>query len=76
MPKIVELQVYYHNTDDEQTHVVKQVPTSQDTPAIKLQVAKIVTAIRDRAEYYYMVVKVRKDNGDYGYRTIIPKTLL
>lgn len=76
MPNIVELQVYYRDKDGE-LQSVKQKPTGQTANEIKLDVAKIVKPIKEsgNAEYYYMVVKVRKSDGSFGYRTIIPKTL-
>lgn len=77
MPQIVEIQVHWRDKDGDM-HNVKQAPTSEETAAIKLDVARIVQSIKDtgNAEYYYMVVKVRKSTGGFGYRTMIPKTLL
>ena len=76
MPKIVELQVFYR-TKSGNLESIKQAPTSQETKAIKLDVARIVTGIRNQgnAEYWYMVVKAQKSDGSFGYRTMIPKTL-
>lgn len=76
MPNIVELQVFYRTKDGE-IDSMKQAPTTQDTPQIKLDVARMVKQIaaQGNAEYWYMVVKVRKSDGGFGYRTMIPKTL-
>lgn len=77
MPTIIELQVFYRTKEDT-TEVIEQKPTSQETAAIKLDVARIVEKIKEggNAEYWYMVVKVRKSDGTFGYRTMIPKTLI
>ena len=76
MVNIVEIQVFYRDKDGN-LQSVKQKPTGQTAGEIKLDVAKIVKPIKDArtAEYYYMVVKVRKSDGSFGYRTMIPKTL-
>jgi len=78
MIPIIELQVFYRVKDGGQVQQINEVPTAQNTDAIKLQVARIVNKIKQSgvAEYYYMVVKVRKSTGEFGYRTMIPKTLL
>lgn len=77
MPNIVSLQVF-HRTKDGDIEIIEQTPSSQDTAAIKLDVARIVETIKQggKSEYWYMVVKVRKSDGSFGYRTMIPKTLL
>jgi len=77
MPTIIALQVFYR-TKDGDVEKIEQQPTSQETAAIKLDVARIVESIKKggNAEYWYMVVKVRKSDGGFGYRTMIPKTLL
>ena len=79
MPLITELQVFYRRLDNEKVESINVPPTDpESTAAIKMDVAKIVKQIRDtkNAEYYYVVVKVRKSGGGDGYRTIVPKTLL
>jgi len=77
MPQVIELQVFYR-TKDGDIESVKQAPSGEDIPSIKLDVARIVKSIKDsgNAEYYYMVIKVRKSDGSFGYRTMIPKTML
>lgn len=74
---IVELQVFYRDRDGD-LFQINQAPSGQETAQIKLDVRKIVQTIRESgtAEYYYMVVKVRKSDGEFGYRTMIPKTML
>jgi len=77
MPTIIALQVFYR-TKDGDVEKIEQKPTSQETAAIKLDVARIVEEIKKggTAEYWYMVVKVRKSDGGFGYRTMIPKTMI
>lgn len=78
-PLITELQVFYRRLDTEKVESINVPPDNpESTAAIKLQVAKIVKQLRDgkNAEYYYVVLKVRKTTGEDGYRTIVPKTLL
>lgn len=77
MATIVALQVMYRTKDGE-IETIEQKPTSQETAAIKLDVARIVEGIKKggNAEYWYMVVKVRKSDGSFAYRTMIPKTLI
>lgn len=79
MPLITELQVFYRRLDTEKVESITMPPTNpESTAACKLDVAKMVKQIRDskNAEYYYVVVKVKKSTGEDGYRTIVPKTLL
>ena len=79
MPLITELQVFYRRLDNAKVESINVPPTNpESTAAIKMDVAKIVKQIRDgkNAEYYYVVIKVRKSSGGDGYRTIVPKTLL
>jgi len=77
MPAIIELQVFYR-TKNGDVESINQKPTNQETASIKLDVARIVETIKKggNAEYWYVVVKVRKSDGGFGYRTIVPKTLI
>lgn len=77
MATIVMLQVHYRTLDGDM-EMIEQEPTSQETAAIKLDVARIVEEIKKggKAEYWYMVIKVKKTSGGFAYRTMIPKTLL
>ena len=78
MPTITELQIFYRRLDNEKVEAVHIAPTSQETAVIKMDVAREVKKIKDgkNAEYYYVVVRVRKSDGSDGYRTIVPKTLI
>jgi len=78
MASIIEIQVFYRTKDSGEIESIEQPPSSQDTAAIKLDVAKIVEKIKEgnNAEYWYMVVKVKKSDGGFAYRTMIPKTLI
>lgn len=82
MAIIVEIQVHYRipgvaGKSEDVTEVLTQPPSGQDTGSIKLDVGRMVEQIRKegKAEYWYMVVKVRKTDGKFAYRTMIPKTL-
>lgn len=77
MVEIIEIQVFFRLKDGG-LDVITAPPTSQDTAAIKLDTSRIVKRVVDQgnAEYWYMVVKVRKSDGSFGYRTMIPKTLI
>jgi len=77
MVHVEELQVFYRDNTGN-LHTIKQAPSEQTIPAIKSDVAAIVQPLKERGniEYYYLVVKVRKSGGGFGYRTMIPKTLL
>lgn len=78
MPTITEIQVNYRRKDTDTLETLYDSPTAQDTGSIKLQVGRMIEQIKNegKAEYYYVVIKVRKGDGSDGYRTIIPKTLL
>lgn len=77
MANIVELQVFYRTKDGDMERLIKK-PTNQDTASIKLDVARMVAKVKEcgMAEYWYMVVKVQKADGGFGYRTMIPKTMI
>lgn len=76
MATITEIQVHYRLKSGDMEKL-EQPPSGQDTGAIKLDVARMVEQIKARgdAEYWYMIVKVRKTDGGFAYRTMIPKTL-
>lgn len=44
--------------------------------SVQKDVVDALRGIMDRAESYYVVMVVRKNDGDLGYRTFIPKTLV
>ena len=74
---IVEIQVFYRDLQDE-LHEIKQAPSDQDSKAIKMDVARIIKPIKESktADYYYVVLKVKRTDGTIGYRTVIGKTQL
>lgn len=82
MPNIDLIQVHYCVSTNEQgrceqSRTVEERPISQDIPAIKLQISKIVAGLRGKNyAYFYVVLKARKTDGSFGYRTVIPKTML
>lgn len=75
MPNVVGIAVHYRTKDD-QSEVIEENVQSQDITDIKVQVAKIVRDLRQAGTnlYFYVVLKARKSDGTFGYRTIIPKT--
>ena len=77
MPTIIEIQVFYRDKSGE-SKAIHQAPSGQEISVIKLDTARIIKQIKQQgnAEYYYVVIKVRKSDGGFGYRTIVPKTLL
>ena len=77
MIPIITLQMFYR-TNAGNVEKIEVEPTAQDIGHIKLDTARLVRGLVERGdvEYYYLVVKVRKSNGEFGYRTMIPKTLL
>lgn len=78
MSRIVELQIFYRRVDNDKVEKISAVPCSQDSAGVKLDIARVVHQLRTgkNAQYYYVVMKVRKTDGSDGYRTIVPKTLV
>jgi len=82
MPDITLIQVYYRewfNTprDKAELDLIEAVPLEQSTAGIKFQVAEIVESIKPKLQEsgsFYVVLKARKSDGTFGYRTVIPKT--
>jgi len=82
MPDITLIQVYYRTwfnspKDKADLDVIESPPTDQSTAAIKFQVAEIVKKIKpllQESGSFYVVLKARKNDGSFGYRTVIPKT--
>lgn len=76
MVDITSLHVHYRDIATGKAKVKKITPTdATNTLAIKADIAEVVKAIRDKAEYYYVVVEIDRD-GEPAYRTIVPKTIL
>lgn len=76
MVDITFLHIHYRELVSGKAKVKKIKPTNPaDSLAIKKDIAETVSSIRDKAEYYYVVVEIDRD-GKPAYRTIIPKTIL
>lgn len=81
MPDITLIQVYYRtwfNTprDKAELELIEATPLEQSLPGIKFQVAEIVESIKPKLQEsgsFYVVLKARKADGTFGYRTVIPK---
>lgn len=82
MPNITLIQVYYRpwfNTpkDKAELEVIEAEPIEQSTNGIKFQIAEIVKVVTPKLQEsgsFYVVLKARRSDGSYGYRTVIPKT--
>lgn len=88
MPEIVKIQVYYRRwfnspKDKAELELIEEMPkspetTTDDSAALKFQVSEIVQHIKPLLDKetgtFYVVFKARKNDGSFGYRTVIPKT--
>jgi hypothetical protein len=91
MAKVIALHVWMQNkretwTEPEVTNrfgrvqrgrrVILDVDEGTTIPEMKIAVAEeLKKHIRD-LKYYYVVVQVQRDDGDYGFRTIVPMTII
>lgn len=56
---------------------IEITPTKPVTrQSVQVDVIDALRSIMDKAESYYVVMVVRKNDGNLGYRTFIPKTLV
>lgn len=84
--KIIQLRVFvrHHMTKAEKKRGERKgkleridiVPPSQDIQDMKRSIAQTIRKIESKIEYYYVVVVVRRPDRTYGYRNVIPKTLV
>lgn len=74
--KIVELTVWYRNKRTENRESLSEKPHGQSIVEIKVQVGQMIKKIENKALYYYVVVAARRADGQKGYRTVIPKTVV
>lgn len=51
-------------------------PSGPSIVQMKLDVARELQRWIKKIQYYYVVVVVEKDDGEIGYRTIVPKTVV
>jgi len=74
--KILELNIHYFDKHAKERKELKLKPISDSPVALKLQIAKAITPLVRRIEYYYVVVAVRKADKSKAYRTVVPKTVI
>ena len=75
MVDIIKIHVYYRDLNDNPHVKIIDNSGSTDILHIKQQVGKVLSKIKHRAKYYYVVIEIDKD-GKSAYRTIVPKTFL
>jgi hypothetical protein len=76
MVDITTLHIHYRELVSGKAKVKKVKPVdATNTLAIKKDIAEAVDSIRNKAEYYYVVVEIDRD-GKPAYRTVVPKTIL
>jgi hypothetical protein len=70
------VRVHVHYVDYDKTHRVKTFkPTEQgNTHRLKQDIANVLTAIQDQAEYYYVTIEKEGPDGKPRYATIVKKT--
>lgn len=79
MIDIAKLHIHYRllpkGKETKGLHKFKVVkPTDpKSTMEIKHDIARVVETIRNKAEYYYVVVEIDRD-GEPAFRTVVPKT--
>jgi len=56
--------------------VVLEVGEGTSIPEMKVEVARILDKNIKHLLYYYVVAVMQKDDGQIGYRTIVPKTVI
>lgn len=75
MIDITNIHVHYRDYAGKPHVKIIKPSNATNQLAIKKDIADYVTKIRDKAEYYYVVIEIDR-GGKPAYRTVIPKTLL
>ena len=75
MPDLIALQLFWREND--QIHKRDIVPEDWSRDGMKRSLIPHLRELKTREgiEYYYVVLKARRSDGQLGYRTIIPKTI-
>lgn len=70
--------VHIHYVDFDKKHRVKIIQPSEqgNTLRLKQDIAKVLTAIKDQAEYYYVTIEKEGPEGKPRYATVVKKTFL
>jgi NAD(P)H-flavin reductase len=56
--------------------IVLEIAEGTGIPEMKIAVAKELDKYANKLRYYYVVAVVQRDDGEVGFRTIVPKTIL
>ena len=67
---------YLDKRDGRRKRIKIRAGKTDSIPRLKTKVAEKLDTIRKTAEYYYVVVEIRKEDDTPGFRTIVPKTLV
>jgi len=71
-PDSVEVH-YYNKKNDETITVVSKIKTL-DNPTIWKTTSKILNKIRNKGQYYWVVLKMKNPDGTFSYRSITKRT--
>lgn len=71
-PEAVEIH-YYNKKNDETITVVSKIK-SLDNPTIWKATNKILNKIRNKGQYYWIVLKMKNPDGTFSYRSITKRT--
>jgi len=71
-PEAVE--VHYYNEKDNETVTVVSKIRKLDNPTIWKATARILKKIRKKAQYYWVVLKMKNPDGTFSYRSITKRT--
>lgn len=75
MVDITNIHIHYRDLDGKSHVKIIQPTDATNTLRLKQDIAEVVSKIKHKAEYYYVVIEIDRD-GKPAYRTIVPKTLL
>jgi hypothetical protein len=56
--------------------IVLDIEEKESVSEMKIRVAEELDKYAGKLRYYYVVAVVQRDDGEIGYRTIVPKTIL
>jgi hypothetical protein len=56
--------------------IVLEIAEGTGIPEMKVAVARELDKYVKKLRYYYVVAVVQRDDGEIGFRTIVPKTIL
>jgi hypothetical protein len=56
--------------------IVLEIGENTPVAEMKIAVAEELEKYTGKIRYYYVVAVVQRDDGEVGYRTVVPKTIL